>query len=185
MRGCMKNRVWNLDEIIEVEKQYTKGKLREAKTIETKRNRLTKEKCEFKVTTRYCKIQLLFQRGCFPSLSTGLWSSGELGRGKSEKAFSPLPLPFLAMFFHKQRACSQATVFQTQMKIRYFLSIYLSFSSVDHSTVKLLMAVFCLFCLNCLRARSSPCFLWPFVLSCCIKSSPQNLATNSVQIKCN
>ena len=43
------------------------------------------------------------------SLSTGLWSSGELGRGKSEKAsLPPFPFPFLAIFSPKQRACSQA-----------------------------------------------------------------------------
>ena len=36
------------------------------------------------------------------SLWTGLWSSGELGRGESP-AF---PFPFLAIFFPKQRACS-------------------------------------------------------------------------------
>ena len=34
------------------------------------------------------------------SLSTGLWSSGELGRGKSEKAsLPPLSLPFPCYFF--------------------------------------------------------------------------------------
>ena len=38
------------------------------------------------------------------SLWTGLWSSGELGRGESP----PFPFPFLAIFFSKQRACSQA-----------------------------------------------------------------------------
>ena len=131
---------------IEFETQM-KGKLREAKTIETKRNRLTEEKCEFKVTTRYCKIQYKNRTIFCPAIIPERLFSQPVNRS--------LVLPFLAMFFHKERACSQATVFQTQMKIRYFLSIYLSFSSVDHSTVKLLMAVFCLFCLNCLRARSS------------------------------
>ena len=52
------------------------------------------------------------------NLWTGLWSSGELGRGKSVKALSPtpppphpppFPFPFLVIFSPKQRACSQAT----------------------------------------------------------------------------
>jgi len=35
----------------------------------------------------------------YHSLWTGLWSSGELGRGKSEKAsLPPFPFPFLAIF---------------------------------------------------------------------------------------
>ena len=42
------------------------------------------------------------------SLWIGLWSSGELGRGKSEKG--SLPPPFPRYFFPKQRACSQANV---------------------------------------------------------------------------
>ena len=41
------------------------------------------------------------------SLWTGLWSSRELGRGKS------FPFPFLATFFPKQRACSQARTIKT------------------------------------------------------------------------
>ena len=55
----------------------------------------------------------------FSSLWTGLRSSGELGRGKSEKASLPPSLPFpcyffpqtAIVFFSKQRACSQAIFF--------------------------------------------------------------------------
>ena len=58
------------------------------------------------------------------SLWTGLWSSGELGRGKAPPP--PFPFPFLAIFFPKQRACSQATQIWVVMRHQYGISALVS-----------------------------------------------------------
>ena len=102
------------------QKQYTIGKLRGAKT---RRNETDsgKKSVSLKLITRNCKIQwsiLIFQG------SLKNW------------------LDILSGYY------SREAVFETQMKIHYFMGL-------DHSKSAHMTAVFCLYSLTCLRARSS------------------------------